>query len=92
MHDNRPKHPLYLKFNKVYKKSDFFAILFENSMEIKSKLSFYVGYWSVIFHLTGSNTNISSTLMSLEHIIYENEEKRLKYLIERSLKIHKSLL
>ena len=61
-------------------------------MQIKSKLSFYVGYWSVILRLTDSNTNVSSTLMSLEHIIYENEEKRLKYLIERSLKIHKSLL
>ena len=61
-------------------------------MEIKSKLSFYVGYLSVILHLTGSNTNFSSTLLSLEHINYENEEKRLKILIERSLKIHKSLL
>ena len=61
-------------------------------MEIQSKLSFYVSYWSVILHLSVSNTNDSSTLMSLERIIYENEEERLKYLIEGSLKIHKSLL
>ena len=69
--------------------NDVFGKFFDNSEEFKSR---NLGYWSVILHLKGWNKKVSSSFMSLELISYQNEKKRLKYLIKRLSKIHKSLL